>query len=97
MNPRDVLPLIEGEPYISTVLVEPGLTNWKVDRGSSRIAGLNAEHADKNEGLVRFDISIRKDVSVMCNLSQGIKEAGIAEGMAESKWYRMIQMYLENF
>ena len=56
MNPRDVLPLIEGEPYISTVPVEPGLTNWKVDRGSSRIAGLNAEHADKNEGLVRFDI-----------------------------------------
>ena len=24
---------------------------------------------------------IRRDVSVMCNLSQGIKEAGIAEGM----------------
>ena len=45
MNPRDVLPLIEGEPYISTVPVEPGLTNWKIDRGSSRIAGLNAEHA----------------------------------------------------
>lgn len=32
---------------------------------------------------IPIEDSIRKDVSVMCNLSQGIKEAGIAEGMAE--------------
>ena len=30
---------------------------------------------------IPIEDSIRKDVSVMCNLSQGIKEAGIAEGM----------------
>ena len=28
---------------------------------------------------IPIEDSIRKDVSVMCNLSQGIKEAGIAE------------------
>ena len=56
MNPEDVVPLIEGEPYISTVPVEPGLTNQMVDIGGSRIIGFNTEHAEKNEGLVRFDI-----------------------------------------
>ena len=56
MNPEDVVPLIEGEPYISTVPVEPGLTNQMVDNGGSRIIGFNTEHAEKNEGLVRFDI-----------------------------------------
>ena len=30
---------------------------------------------------IPIEDSIRKDVSVMCNLSQGIKEAGIAEGI----------------
>ena len=56
MNPEDVVPLIEGEPYISTVPVEPGLTNQMVENGGSRIIGFNTEHAEKNEGLVRFDI-----------------------------------------
>ena len=27
MKPKDIIPYIEGEPYISTVPVEPGLTN----------------------------------------------------------------------
>ena len=27
MDPREVVKLIEGEPYISTVPIEPGLTN----------------------------------------------------------------------
>lgn len=27
MKPTDIVPLIEGEPYISSVPVEPGLTN----------------------------------------------------------------------
>ena len=34
---------------------------------------------------IPIEDSIRKDVSVMCNLSQGIKEAGIAEGMEKGK------------
>ena len=56
MNPEDVVPLIEGEPYISKVPVEPGLTNQVVETVGSRIIGFNTEHAEKNEGLVRFDI-----------------------------------------
>lgn len=31
------------------------------------------------------DDKLREDVSVMCNLSQGIRETGIAEGIAEGK------------
>ena len=34
---------------------------------------------------IQIDENLRKDVSVMCNLSQGIKEAGIEEGKAEGK------------
>ena len=54
MNPVDVEGYIEGEPCISSVPVEPGLTNIKQD--GKRIAGLNSESADVNEGVVRFDI-----------------------------------------
>ena len=56
MNPEDVVPLIEGEPYISKVPVEPGLTNQVVETVGSRIIGFNTENVEKNEGLVRFDI-----------------------------------------
>ena len=54
MNPADVEGYIEGEPYISSVPVEPGLTNIK--QGGKRLAGLNSESIDINEGVVRFDI-----------------------------------------
>ena len=54
MNPADVEGYIEGEPYISSVPVEPGLTNIK--QGGKRLAGLNSESVDVNEGVVRFDI-----------------------------------------
>lgn len=37
MNPEDVVPLIEGEPYISKVPVEPGLTNQAVETGGLRL------------------------------------------------------------
>ena len=56
MNPEDVVPLIEGEPYISKVPVAPGLTNQVVETVGSRIIGFNTENVEKNEGLVRFDI-----------------------------------------
>ncbi|MCI9230622.1 MAG: hypothetical protein HFH96_05840 [Lachnospiraceae bacterium] len=68
MNPKDVVSYIEGEPFISVISVEPGLTNVeKISSSDSRlskvgrkkgqrIVGMNTENAEINEGLVRFDI-----------------------------------------
>ena len=130
---------------ISTVPVEPGLTNAASEKNGERLVGFNTENEEINEGLVRFDLgsyewkgnldllniimlglaknlpehdetyelhrllgallskeltideklniigneydipieeNFRKDVSVMCNLSQGIEEKGIAIGEA---------------
>ena len=54
MNPKDVVDYIEGEPMVSTVPSEPGLTNMKSE--GERIAGFNSESSEINEGTVRFDI-----------------------------------------
>ena len=56
MNPKDVVPYIEGDPFISVVPVEPGLTNAAKEKDGQRIVGMNTENAEINEGLVRFDI-----------------------------------------
>ncbi|MCM1215264.1 MAG: hypothetical protein NC548_12175 [Lachnospiraceae bacterium] len=56
MNPEDVVSYIEGEPFISVVPVEPGLTNAAKEENGQRIVGLNTENAEINEGLIRFDI-----------------------------------------
>ncbi len=57
MRPEDVVPYIEGEPKVSIVPVEPGLTNAETtDEQGQRIIGLNTENAEINEGLIRFDI-----------------------------------------
>ncbi len=56
MNPKDVVSYIEGEPFISVVPVEPGLTNAGKEKDGQRIVGLNTENAEINEGLIRFDI-----------------------------------------
>ena len=68
MNPKDVVSYIEGEPFISVISVEPGLTNVeKISSSDSRlskvgrkkgqrIVGMNTENAEINEGLIRFDI-----------------------------------------
>lgn len=56
MNPKDVVSYIEGDPFISVVPVEPGLTNAVKEKGGQRIVGMNTENAEVNEGLVRFDI-----------------------------------------
>lgn len=62
MNPKDVVSYIEGEPFIGVVPVEPGLTNDDKNpsddglKKGQRIAGLNTENAEINEGLIRFDI-----------------------------------------
>ena len=46
---------------------------------------------------IPIEDSIRKDVSVMCNLSQGIKEAGIAEGMEKGKAEVVLNMHNNGF
>ena len=56
MNPKDVVGFIEGTPRISTVPVEPGLTNAVSEKDGQRLVGFNTENAEINEGLVRFDI-----------------------------------------
>ena len=56
MNPKDVASYIEGEPFISVVPVEPGLTNVEKEEAGQRVVGFNTESAEINEGLVRFDI-----------------------------------------
>ena len=56
MNPMDVVPLIEGEPYISQVPVDPGMTNVATEMNKGKITGLNTENREMNEGEVRFDI-----------------------------------------
>ena len=56
MTPKDVVSYIEGEPFISVVPVEPGLTNAEKEKGGQRVIGLNTENAEINEGLIWFDI-----------------------------------------
>ena len=56
MDPLEVAALIEGIPYISTVPVEPGLTNAVHFQNGKRIVGFNTENQELNVGLVRFDI-----------------------------------------
>lgn len=56
MNPEDVVSYIEGEPYISEIPVEPGLTNEVKEKNGQRITGLNIENTEIHEGLVKFDI-----------------------------------------
>ena len=66
MNPKDVVKYIEGEPYISTVPIDPGMTNTKVKKKKSesiketeipeQVTGFNTENSEINEGMIRFDI-----------------------------------------
>jgi hypothetical protein len=63
MKPEDVVNYIEGEPMISVVPVEPGLTNAdeterknEKDEKGKHIVGLNTENSEQNEGMARFDI-----------------------------------------
>ena len=58
MDADTVASLIEGEPYISQIPVEPGLTNKDmVDAGTGeRIVGLNTESSEIDEGKIYFDI-----------------------------------------
>ena len=55
MKANDVVKYIEGEPYVGIVPVDPGSTN-AIFNDNSKIAGLNTENFEINEGLIRFDI-----------------------------------------
>ena len=56
MEPQDVIPLIEGEPFVSVIPVERGLSNTKKQKNGDRIVGFNTEDADNHEGMVKYDI-----------------------------------------
>ena len=46
MKPREIVPYIEGEPYIGSVPVEPGQTNASYTENGKRIVGFNTENQD---------------------------------------------------
>ena len=48
--------MYKRQPHISTVPVEPGLTNAASEKNGERLVGFNTENEEINEGLVRFDI-----------------------------------------
>ena len=56
MDPKDVVLYIEGEPFISSIPVAPGLTNTFLEKGGSRVVGFNSENQELHEGMIRFDI-----------------------------------------
>ena len=56
MDPKDVVPYIEGEPFINTVPIETGFTNTVIKNDESRVVGLNSENPELHEGMIRFDI-----------------------------------------
>lgn len=56
MDTKAVVGCIEGTPYISTVPVEPGLTNIASEKNGDRLIGFNTENEEINEGMIRFDI-----------------------------------------
>ena len=56
MEPQDVIPLIEGEPFVSVIPVERVLSNIKKQKNGDRIVGFNTEDADNHEGMVKYDI-----------------------------------------
>ena len=56
MDPKVVAECIEGMPSISTVPIEPGLTNAVNKKSGQRLIGFNTEDQEIKEGLIRFDI-----------------------------------------
>ncbi len=52
MKPADVVELIEGEPYISKVHVEPGLTNTLINKGQNEdIQSQHSSHRRQNKDV----------------------------------------------
>ncbi len=56
MDTKEAVSYIEGDPFISVVPLEPGLTNVTKEKDGQRIVRLNTENSEINEGMIRFDI-----------------------------------------
>ena len=56
MKPNDIVPYIVGNPYITKVSVEPGMTNIPYEVNNERVMCFNTESEEIHEGVVRFDI-----------------------------------------
>ena len=56
MVPSAVEELIEGEPYVSRIPVDPGFTNGGFSDEPKQITGMNNENNVRKEGVVYFDI-----------------------------------------
>jgi hypothetical protein len=54
MNPEEVVNLIEGNPIVSKIPVEPGMTNHK--EVGEKITGFNTVDSENNEGVAIYDI-----------------------------------------
>ncbi len=61
MNPKAVVSYIEGQPCISTVPIEPGLTNISGEKNGQRIAGFNSEKLNRAIFYVSRLISSQKE------------------------------------
>ena len=56
MDLKDVVPYIEGEPFINTVPIETGFTNTVIKNDESLVVSLNSENPELHEKMIRFDI-----------------------------------------
>lgn len=79
MRPEEVVHLIEGEPLISKVPIESGLTNKSVGANENEIVGMNTENSEIYAEYVRFDIifyvHIRDEISqIIINIEAQKKE-----------------------
>ena len=91
MSPDEVKLLIEDDVHIGKIPIDPGLTNVVVgvDEDGKGIIGMNTVNEEekldilKNEYHIPMEKSIKEDVKVMCNLSEGIEERGIIKGRTE--------------
>ena len=56
MEAEEIIPYIEGEPYVGRVPVDPGVTNAVSKKDGERIYGFNTEMSEINEGTIEYDI-----------------------------------------
>lgn len=56
MDSNEVEELIEGEPYISEIAVDPGFTNTTFSNEAKQITGMNNEDKVRKEGVLFYDI-----------------------------------------
>lgn len=55
LQPKEIVPLIEGQPDVSVIPVNPGETNAE-ERTAPVITGVNAESKIPREGVVTYDV-----------------------------------------